>query len=160
MLVHLCKLNGRHIDTAQCTKGAERKCRFLAEEELLESLEIALKAYGEPLETVTLFKYMGQAMTAGDDDWPLVAGNLRKDWKSWTRMTRILGQEGADPRISGFCLNALVQVVLLFGSETWVMTTRMERDLGSFQNKVARQITGSQRRRRGEGNGSILRWRK
>ena len=56
MLVTWCTLNGRHIATAQCAKGAEKKNRRLAEEELQESSERAFQTYGEPLETVTFFK--------------------------------------------------------------------------------------------------------
>ena len=37
-----------------------------------DSTERAFEAYGGPLETVATFKYMGQVMTAGDDDWPAV----------------------------------------------------------------------------------------
>ena len=55
---------------------------------------MSFQAYGEPLETVTSFKYMGRVMTAGDDNCPVVAGNLIKYWKSWMRMTRILGWRG------------------------------------------------------------------
>ena len=61
-------------------------------------------------------------MTAGDDNWPAVAGMLIKARKSWMQMTRILVREGAYPRISGLFFNAVVQAVLLFGSETWVLT--------------------------------------
>ena len=57
--------------------------------------------------------------------------------KSWTRMTRILGREETYPRISGLFLKAVVQAVLLFGSETWVLTTHMERALGRFQHRAA-----------------------
>ena len=31
------------------------------------------------MDTVALFKYLGRVMTAGDDDWKEVSGNLRKD---------------------------------------------------------------------------------
>ena len=34
-------------------------------------------------------------MPAGDDDWPAVAGNLAKARRSWGRLQRILGREGA-----------------------------------------------------------------
>ena len=40
-------------------------------------------------------------MTAGDEDWLAVAGNLAKAWRSWGRLRRILGREGAVARISG-----------------------------------------------------------
>ena len=50
MLVPWHALNGKHLATAKCARGAERKRRRLAEEELRESLESAFQSYGEPLE--------------------------------------------------------------------------------------------------------------
>ena len=90
-------------------------------------------------------------MMAGDDYWPSVVGNLRKTRVSWAHMKRILVREGANPRISGIFSKAVVQAVLFFGSETWVLTPCMERALGIFQHRVARRITGNQPRRRDEG---------
>ena len=51
------------------------------------------------MENVTTFKYLGRVMTEGDDDYTVVSGNLQKARKSWGRMSRILIQEGADPKI-------------------------------------------------------------
>ena len=59
-------------------------------------------------------------MTATDDDWPLVAGNIKKARQSWRRLARILGWEGAYPKVSRTFYIAVIQAVLLFGSETWV----------------------------------------
>ena len=81
-------------------------------------------------------------LTAGEDDWLAVAGNLRNARKSWARMTRILGWEGQDLKILGLLFKAVIQEVLLFGSETWVLTSCMEWDLDSLQNRDAQQITG------------------
>ena len=39
-------LNGRHLGTAQCAKGAERKRRRLAETETRENSERAFRSYG------------------------------------------------------------------------------------------------------------------
>ena len=69
-----------------------------------KSTERAFEVYGAPLENMTAFKYMGQVMTKVDDDWPAVVGNLQKERKSWGRLSRILIQEGADPKVSGKCL--------------------------------------------------------
>ena len=80
-----------------------------------------------------------------------MARNLRKASKSYTEMTRILSPEGTDPRISGLFFKAFVQAVLIFGSEMWVLTPRMERALGRFKHRIAQQISGSQPRQRGEG---------
>ena len=72
-------LNGRHLGTAQCKKGAERKRRWLAETETWDNLERAFHAYGKPMEAVSEFRYLGRLLTATDNDWPEVAGNTRKE---------------------------------------------------------------------------------
>ena len=47
-------------------------------------------------------------MAAGDDDCPVVAGNLQKAKKIWERMLRILIWEGADPKVLGHFFKAVV----------------------------------------------------
>ena len=76
MLVSRRALNGRHPATAQCARGAERKRRRIAEAEMREISERAFEAYGEPMENVTTFRYLGRVFTAGDNDCLLVLGNL------------------------------------------------------------------------------------
>ena len=74
MLVPWIELNRRQLGTSQCAKGEERKLQGLAEDYLWESTETAFQAYGEPLETVNLFNYLGRFMTAGDDKFTAVVG--------------------------------------------------------------------------------------
>ena len=81
MLVPWRSLNGRHKNTAMCKSGAERKRRRLAETEIRESTEMAFEVYGKQLKRVPSFNYLGRILTAGDDDWPAVAGNLGKAQK-------------------------------------------------------------------------------
>ena len=103
---------------------------------------MAFEVYRKQLKTVPSFKYLGRILTAGDDDWPAVAGNLGKARKIWGRLKRILSSEGADKRVLGNFFNAVVQQVLLFGADMWVVTPRMERALSSFLHGVSRRITG------------------
>ena len=98
---------------------------------------MAFEAYGKQLEVVPSFKYLGRIMTAGDDDWPAVAGNLVKVRKSWGRLEMILSREGADKRVSGTFFKSVVQQVLLFGAETWVLTQQIERALDCFMHGAA-----------------------
>ena len=42
----------------------------------------------------------------------------------------------------GFFFKAVVQVVLLFGEETWVVPSFMGKYLGGFHTQVARRLTG------------------
>ena len=89
---------------------------------------------------------------ATDDDWPAVVGNLGKARRIWGRLSRVLGREGADPKVSRAFYIAVTQEVLLSGSETWVLMARMEKALDSFQSRVARKITGRQPWRRKDGS--------
>ena len=118
MMVPRRALNGRQPATAQCTRGSERKRRQLAEAELRESTERAFDAYGELLDNLMAFRYLGWVLTVVDDDWLEVVGNIRKSRKSWGRLLRILSREGADPEGSGHFYKAVVQEVLMFGAET------------------------------------------
>ena len=124
----------------------------MEEEGLRETLDRAFWAYVASLENVTVFKYLGRVMMSGDDDWTEVADNLRKARKSWVQMSRILSWEGADQKVLGNFLKAAVQVLLLFGADTWVLTPRMERALSSFKHRVAQRLTGRHPRSRGDGS--------
>ena len=129
-------LNGRHLGTIQCRTETERKQRRLAEVEMRENLERAFHAYGKPMEAVSEFRYFGQLLTATDDDWPAVAGNIRKAWVIWGRLARVLGREGATPKVSRSFYTDVPQQVLLFEAETWVLTRKMESALDTFQGRV------------------------
>ena len=84
-----------------------------------ENSEQAFHAYGKPMEAVSEFRYLGRLLTATDDDWLEVAGNIRKARVSWGRLARVLGREGADPKVSRSFYTAVTQQVLLFREETW-----------------------------------------
>ena len=131
----------------------EQKRRRLAEAETRENLERAFKAYREQIQNFLTFRYLGKVLTAGDDDWLAVVDNLGKSRKSWGQLYLILSQEGADPKVSRKFYKAVAQSVFLFREYTWVLNLRIERALDSFQNRVARRITGEQPRRR-QMNGS------
>ena len=63
---------------------------------------------------------------AVDDDWLVVVNNFSRTRKFWSWISCILIREGAAPRVSGFFFKAVVQALLLFVAETWVVTPRMD----------------------------------
>ena len=69
-------------------------------------------------------------------------------------MPHIISREGAAPRVSGLFYKAVVQSIMLFGAETWVVTPRMGKALGGVQNQVTIRLTGRLPQRIPEG-----RWR-
>ena len=107
-------------------------------------MEQAFHAYGKPMEAVSEFRYLGRLLMATNNDWPAVAGNIQKVRVSWGRLARVLGMEGADPKVSQNFYTAVTLEVLLFGAETWVLTRKMESALDAFQGRVARRLTGRQ----------------
>jgi hypothetical protein len=55
---------------------------------------------------------------------------------------RILSSEDASPKVMGTFYKTIVQSVLIYGSESWVLTKPMIRKLASFHRRCARHITG------------------
>ena len=130
-----------------CRSGADRKRRRLAEAEVRDSVEMAFEVYGKQIQSIPRFKYLGRILTEGGDDWPAVAGNLAKARKSWGGLQGILSREGATKRVSGNFSKAVVQQVLMFGAETWVVYLMMERALSAFIHGAARRLTGRKPRK-------------
>ena len=82
-----------------------------------------LTAYGSPLETIPSFKYLVRILLESDDEWPAVVHNLRKVRKKWALLSRVLGREREDAQTKGLFYVVVVQVVLMYGLETWVISS-------------------------------------
>ena len=107
--------------------------------------------YERPLEKVSSFKYLERLLTATGENWTVVITNIQKARKSWSRLARSLGREGADTRTPWCSCVAIVQAILLLGSETWVVTPHIKWILGGFHHRMARRILAKMPRRRMEG---------
>ena len=116
------------------------KRRRLAEEEVRAGAEAAFTAYGIPLAKVTSVRYLGSVLSADNNYCPAVVRNLWKARWMWARLMRVLSREGADAQASGQIYLAVVQSVLLYGSETWVMTAFIRRVLGGFHHRFSRSL--------------------
>ena len=80
-------------------------------------------------------------MDWSDDDWPAVLWNVGKARRVWNRLGKLLRLEGAKPRVFAMFYQAVVQSVLLFGAETWVLSDAMSRKLEGVRVGFLRQIT-------------------
>ena len=61
-------------------------------------------AYWKTLEMVTSFRYLGQEISAADENWPEVVRNLFRVRAVWKRMTQTISKEAAVPRVFRFFL--------------------------------------------------------
>ena len=74
------------------------------------------------LERVEVFQYLGCLLSQDDDDIQAVQSQLRKARGTWARIGQVLRKENAPPLVSAKFYKAIVQSVLLYGSETWVLS--------------------------------------
>ena len=91
---------------------------------------------------VTSFRYLGRVILESDDEWPAVVKNLSRARDVWRRMTRILSRDGLALRVSGFFFKDVVQAVLLFGSDTWLVTPCIGKSMGGVHAQVAKRLMG------------------
>ncbi len=75
-------------------------------------------AYGEELERVEVFKYLGWHTAYDDADTQAMRSNLRKAWGCWARISCVLRAGNANAKMCGMFYTSTVQAVLLYGSET------------------------------------------
>ena len=131
-----------HQRTAMCKKLADAKRRRHVLEDIRRAEEVVFTACGQPLERVRTFKYLGRVLSDTDNDGPAVYKNLAKARKRWGMFSRVLRRENCRPKVAAMFYKATVQAVLLFGSETWVVSPPMLKALTGFHHRVARQLTG------------------
>jgi hypothetical protein len=69
------------------------------------------------LERVEVFQYLGHLLLLDDNDIQAVRNQLRKARGTWARIRQVLRKENAPPRVSTKFYKAIVQSILLYGSE-------------------------------------------
>ena len=65
----------------------------------------------------------------------------------WGRLRTLLRQEGADPEVSESFYRAVMQAILLYGSEMWVLLASMEKRVEGKHTEFLRMITGKRAKR-------------
>ena len=104
------------------------------------------------LRRVEVFKYLGRLLTQHDDDAQAIRAQLVKARKCWARVGRVLKGENAAPKVCGAFYRAIVQSVLLFGSETWTISPAQLARLEGFHARAAWRMAKVNVPRRGPGH--------
>ena len=98
---------------------------------------------GEMMEGVKTFKYLGRPLDQKNNDWPSIWKTIMRMRTFWRAgVEKLLRREGADPRVAAIFYRLVAHAVLLFGSETWVISVEMERKAKGTHMGFLRQITG------------------
>jgi hypothetical protein len=145
----------RHQYTKECQMGVERKKQREAAVASALALRHQFSVHGEALERVKVFKYLGRLLAQDDDDIQAIRAQLRKARATWARVGQVLRAENAPPRVAAKFYKAVVQAVLLYGSETWVLSTTALASLEGFHIRAAYRMAVRHKPRRGPGHGWI-----
>ena len=73
-------------------------------------------------------------------------------------IARVLAKKGATVWVRWMIYKEVAQLVILYGSESWVVTGEMMKVLERFNHWLARQITGMTATCDGAGSGDIPWW--
>ena len=98
----------------------------------------------ECIKGVGRFKYIRRLLDWSENDWPSVLQNISKERKVWGRLRKIFWREGGETAVSEKFYHTIVQAVLFFGTDTWVLTETMSQRILGAHVSFLRQITHKQ----------------
>jgi hypothetical protein len=135
-------VDAKHQESLDCKRfsGIKEK-REQAKKQALAS-DFVFTINGTPIKSTTEFKYLGRILNEKDSDQPAIMYNLQRAREKWGRIGRILSKRSANPKVMGTFYKTIVQSVLLYGSETWVVSKQMMKILRSFHRRCSRYIMG------------------
>ncbi len=76
-------------------------------------------------------------MEQDDDDAQAIRAQLRKALATWARVGKVLWGENMSPTVAAKFYLAVVQAILLYGSETWVISPQTMARLEGFHIRAA-----------------------
>jgi hypothetical protein len=96
------------------------------------ALRQTFTAYEEELERVEAIKYLSRMLAYDNNETQAVQGNLKKALSVWARLSCTIRAENASPHVCSIFYKATVQLILLFGSETWNLSPKSLKCLKGF----------------------------
>ena len=114
--------------------------------------EVTFTVDGRNLKRSRRFKYLGRILDEDDDDEHAALRQLHRAREKWGRLGAVLRGQNASARTRGYFYKAIIQAVLLYGSETWTISERVLKLFRSFHHRVARHLTGRHIRQRDDGS--------
>ena len=126
----------RHWRSETCKRLQVRRAKEKVALKQWEAEAVEFTISGEKIEQVKELRYLGRILTEDDDDSRCIQDQLKRARSRWWRMAKLLKREVANPSQMGRFYMAVVQAVLLYGSESWAITLRDMEALERFQKKA------------------------
>jgi hypothetical protein len=145
-------ISAKHSQSKLCRAGflrsTARKQQQVSEAERNDPQIMMIGA--QPITFVGEFRYLGRVISHDDSDLPACVRNIQRARQKWTELSKLLRQEAASTVLAARFYLVVVSAILLYGSETWVVTKRIEDLLNAFHNRCARIIGKTFIRKHGE----------
>ena len=103
---------------------------------------VTFKVNGIEIERVSSFNYLGRRLDQNDDDSNCILANIKKARGLWGNISNILKREGANAVTMSKFYRAIVQSVLLYGADSWIVKQSDLKKLRSFHHRAMRYMTG------------------
>ena len=130
----------RHIHLQVCQQGVERRTQ--RDSAIASALALRQLFYveGGVLERVESFRYLGRILAQDDEDIRAVRNQIKKACGTWARVGQVLQTDDTPPKVGAMFYKAVVQSVLLYGSETWNLVKTALAWLEGFHIRAAYRI--------------------
>ena len=139
-----------HWKSKACQAGNERRLQREAWKKSARAMDVKFYAYGQELEKVDLFKYLGKLTSNDDKDIQAIRGNLKKARRTWARISHVCRSENVDSKTAASFYTAVIQSVLLFGSEVWCLSETTLKELRGFHITAAYRMAKVHKPRKDE----------
>ena len=127
----------------------ERKLQREAAVSSALALRCQFTIHRKVLECVHVFKYLGCLLTQDNDNMQAIRQQLRKARGVWARVGQVLRRENIALKTAAKFYKAVVQAILLYGSETWNLTKLALARLEGFHARAAYKMARKLRPKQG-----------
>ena len=136
----LLRLNSCHYNSYKCRLGeAIRICRDTLQH-FFEASRVSIWVNVDPLEPADNFPYLDLTITYNNSDWVAMYHKPQKSWERWGMISKVLTKIWETARYCGMLYKLVTQMVLLYGSESWVVTGEMLKVFEGFYHRADRKI--------------------
>ena len=136
------RLGNCHYMSEKCKQVEERRLRRETLQRCFEASRVLFHNNADTLPLSDAFPYLGRTITYNNSDWAVVYLNLRKSQRRWGMIARVLEITGATVWARVAMYEAVVQLVLLYGSASSLVTGEILKVLTAFQHRELWRIMG------------------
>ena len=104
--------------------------------------EAPMQLDGEQVEMVDSFCYLGDVLSTEGGVERTIKARTAAAWKKWKDLAGLLTNRHVPMKSRGIIFNSCVRPVLLYGVETWSLTTRLEDTLQRCDRSMLRYMAG------------------